>query len=344
MSSIRLRNQESGLVSIIVAIVFITIIALITTSFALLSRREARQALDRQLSTQAFYAAESGINDGIKAALAGTPNKENCDDTKDLNAAKSNLGNNLSYTCVLINQNPTSLEYSPISNQEGKTVKISAQTNIGSLRISWQDAELDPSDSTSFATNGLHLLPQEGSPNSFEGHTGMLRTTIIPITNSLSRDSIIYNSQTLFMYPLAGAASTAGSYDYANSPTNQGEFVDGQCNGANTPRYCNVVITGLSPYATKTIYLRLKGIYRNASVTIQAYASNEGTSVPLKLNDGQYIIDATGKANDVLRRVQVRVPINTEYNVPDAALQSADSVCKKLLINTTKTTDLCSYN
>lgn len=57
-----IQDNQQGIVAIVVTIILMVILTLIVLSFAKISRREERDALDRQLSTQAFYAAESGID------------------------------------------------------------------------------------------------------------------------------------------------------------------------------------------------------------------------------------------------------------------------------------------
>src|SRR4029079_15615056 len=66
------RTSESGIVAILVVIVFSALLAVISIGFSHLMNREARQALDRQLSLQAYYCAESGVNDS-KAYLKANP-------------------------------------------------------------------------------------------------------------------------------------------------------------------------------------------------------------------------------------------------------------------------------
>jgi Tfp pilus assembly protein PilX len=354
MSNKHLQHNQSGLVSIIVAIVFITIMSLVATSFALLSRRETRQALDRQLSTQAFYAAESGVNDAIKAVRAGPTNITQCSDVNTVNpSAGAQLNDQLSYTCVLVNEKPTTLEFSPVTSEKPTIVRVLAPSEIGKLRISWQDAD----GSTKFASNSSFLLPQAElntlDPDSFANHTGILRTSVIPVTGSMSRESLINTTQTLFLYPRESQTTGAiGSYGYQTGQTKQGDFVNGQCNkennSAGTPRYCNVDITNLAGSANgpgvSEYYIRLDGIYRNASVTIQAFSDNGSTS-PLTMLKGQVVIDSTGKANDVLRRIQVRVPVQTEYEAVGRALETADSICKRISYSATRVADGCApYN
>ena len=133
MSNIRtskpsLRASEVGMISIMTTMVLMIIISLIALGFAQISRRNQRESLDRQLSTQAFYAAESGVNDArdliANAVNAGTtvPDKDACDDNGAgafyatlnpvIDAAK-----NVEYSCLLVDTAPTELRYSDVGRQ-----------------------------------------------------------------------------------------------------------------------------------------------------------------------------------------------------------------------------------
>lgn len=347
------HNSQSGFVSIIVAVIFVVIVSLITTSFALLSRREQRQALDRQLSTQAFYAAESGVNDAIQRINAGGGDVTECNQAGTISPSKgASLGNGMEYTCALINKTPNSIE-AQVGTDDSTIVRVQgpANTTIGSMRISWQAA----SGEAGFANNAYHYLPQEDyntnpQANSFANITGLLRTTIIPVTGSLKRDTLISDSQTLFLYPQASAtANVTGTTPYTKGqPNQQGSFADGQCNEANgsngLPRYCNVLVTGLNAAGTNTFYVRLTGMYQPANVTIQAFTNTGAAVGALSLSNGQAVVDVTGKSGDVLRRIQVRVPVNADYYYPEYALESAESICKRLTRAANGTvSDPCNY-
>src|SRR5690606_8755556 len=56
------RMSERGVASLMVTTVLILVIGLIVIGFSQVSQRNQRETLDRQLSTQAFYAAESAVN------------------------------------------------------------------------------------------------------------------------------------------------------------------------------------------------------------------------------------------------------------------------------------------
>ena len=61
------KLRERGVVSIMVSIVLMAVMTLIVLGFSEIARRDQRQTLDRQLSNQAFYAAEIGVNDAQQA-------------------------------------------------------------------------------------------------------------------------------------------------------------------------------------------------------------------------------------------------------------------------------------
>ena len=313
--------------SILVSMIFIIILSLITTSFALLMRREQRQALDRQLSTQAFYAAETGINDAIKNINVNSSNQD-CSTTNT--GQPQDLGDGLAYSCVLIDKTPTSLEYSQIETDKSTIIPVQAAQGIQKIKINWESSDGDhnfASSSVAFNLPQESYLTNPANSSYFAyvgGGTGILRASVMPITASLSRTDLTNNVQTMFLYPQAGTGS-ANQRGYNANQAVQGDIVSGKCNTSNTPRKCSVEITNL-PSVTN-YYLRLKSIYHASNVSIQAFATNASTT-PLALIGTQAKIDSTGRANDVLRRIQVRVPIQNEYMYPEFALETADDICK----------------
>jgi len=338
MKQANLKQNQEGIVSITVTLLFILLISLITTSFAFLMRRESQQALDRQLSTQAFYAAESGVNDAAWAISSeGLSTKTDCSGnlSSELNPVLDTADNLFEYTCALVDDTPSSLEFSEISTDTSQVMRIDAgSAQISKLRISWQSAS--GNDEGRFAINNNHFLPtatfmNNGTPagnNTFSNYVGVLRTTIIPI-NNLSRGGLINNSHTLFLYPLSSNHTNPGADTIAlrspGSQASEGNFVDGNCHIDNELD-CNVEVTGIN---RNVFYLRLISIYKNSQVKITAY-NDSGQELPLR--DSQYLVDVTGRANDVLRRIQVRLPVQRQYHYPEFALESAEGICKRMIV------------
>jgi Tfp pilus assembly protein PilX len=353
-----MRDQQEGFVAIIVAMFVMLFVTLIALGFAFLVQQNQAQSQNRVLSTQAFYAAESGVNDTVEyltAQLASTgklpDNKTNC--SQKINGLDGSIGSvnaTVKYTCVLFETNPSSLEYT-VKNTNSTIVRVEADNNkpLTSITISWKDGD---NNNKLFANNGKHLLPQTGftedpakqpntttgtlaDPNNLSYATDVLRATVIPVyANNITRSSLQTGSQTLFLYPNAGSG-TASTNNFLASPTdyndaNQGNFADGNCKDTAQPKYCNVTISNLTSNGGSSVfYLRLRGFYRaSSSVTITANTVDG----PAKLINEQAIIDATGKAANVLRRIQVRVPLSASSNRPEFAVESTDALCKRLQV------------
>ena len=116
-------NKQQGFVSIIVTMIIIVFVTLVAVGFAFLARQNQNQNLNAQLSTQAYYAAESGVNDAVHYLTLGSQNDTNlCNDpsspTKNsASTATLDSGGPVQYTCVLVNKSPDFLGFAPISDQ-----------------------------------------------------------------------------------------------------------------------------------------------------------------------------------------------------------------------------------
>jgi len=354
----RTPTDERGFASLVIAIVLVLILSLMTVGFAELMRHEQRSALDKQLSSQAYYAAESGVNDAAKAisdgylgAKTGCLPGQGVDNNPAYATGLADLSSNIvdyrdsptsayhtssTYSCLLINPYPPNLYYNPITTEQSRTMEFTAIDSSGtvspvtSIKISWQDAQKN----TSFSGDCT-------SSNNFTsmaswGHVGVLRAMIVPISSStLDRSSLTNAAFTGFFCPNNGGGGSPppGNANYGSSlgAGNAGIIADGNCSSSSTqPQYCNVTVTNLPPNQA-TFFMNLRSIYASTQVTITAY--NGGTA--LRLKDAQTLVDSTGKAQDVLRRVQVRIPSTNGYDIPDGV---HGDVCKQLDLDPDNTT------
>jgi hypothetical protein len=331
--------NEQGFAAIVIAVVLVLVLSLITLGFAELMRHEQRSALDKQLSSQAYYAAESGVNDAVKAISAGYDKvKDDCaplasaKDPGDSYLLSNDVGadtdTNVKYSCLLIDPAPKSLEFGSVDTEQSKGVELTsadASDPIRTIVVSWQDAG-----------SGTTFRPGAGSAfppiSQWGATTGILRVGLTPLVpGSISRDALATNTFAAFLYPNSGSGSPI-SYGYSNDTGGgTGAIINGRCNLNNTPRYCSVAITGLNQ---RTYFLNMRSIYRSAHVTVQAYGGNGVVSTAnlLSVKNAQTLIDSTGKAQDVLKRIQVRVPSRNSYTHPDYTIESAGSVCKQLQV------------
>jgi Tfp pilus assembly protein PilX len=324
-----LHKSENGIVSIIVTMILMIVITIIVLGFAQNARRELRSQLDRQLSTQAFYAAESGVNDAQKAIrdVTFSGSKTNClPDGSSFFPANSNKidGTDVMYTCLLIDSSPDSLNYGRVSSKKATTSEIKSNGgNMATMTINWKctkDIAADPDCVPDTGFNGK-FPPGANWKQGGNDILGVLRTSITDLSGGFSRASLNANTITSFLYPHNGA----GTPNWPSGPVNQasqGEIINGACAGTE----CTVTI---SMNGRNHIYLNLVSIYKDSDVTITAHDSGGGL---LRLSGAQVKVDATGKAVDVLRRIQVRIPISPPAAVPAPiyAVQSVNGICKTL--------------
>ena len=346
MRGITTKRDEDGLAAIIVATVIMIILSLITLGFARVMRREQRQALDRSLSSQAFYAAESAVNDAVRRVQDEvnpyTTDKTSCtqDSATFTGTVDSSLGS--SYTCLLIDQSPPTLEYTQgsIATTSSKIIPVRASTGakIGKLNLAWEDPGLNTT------TAGLSSTPIFSCPTpvtlpaftAWNSKTpGMIRLDIIP-ADVLDRASLQARTASLFLYPAStscGSAVSSITYS-AHIGDAKGQIVKVKCDPAAStrPRDCELSVDMDGIYQNSLYYVRMRSIYRSSDMTIRIYDTNAISPGQLSIKGAQVQIDATGKVNDVLRRVQVRVPVTKSYAIPEFVIQTTDSICKQLEI------------
>ncbi|HSX32230.1 MAG TPA: pilus assembly PilX N-terminal domain-containing protein [Candidatus Saccharimonadales bacterium] len=329
MSTMGNIRKESGMVSIMVTMILMIVLSLIVLGFAQISRRNARQSLDRQLSTQAFYAAETGINDvrNLIKTKGLPPAKTDCTNGSGASLAYYGGGtglnptvdaaHNVSYTCVMVDPNPTALAINDI-NTTGTIMPLGVSSGvIQTLTFTWY-------------TKTGSLTPMTGCPAGASGTLakaanwpcgyGVFRFDLVPTAGpALTSASLQSTTMTSFAVPVAAGGTASVGY----ATNGSGSVIPASCNNTR----CTLTITGLGG---TSYYSRLISQYKDISMQI---TGTDGLGNPVKFSGGQVVIDATGKAQDVLRRIQVHVPINPTANqLSDYAIESTDSVCKRFVV------------
>ena len=317
------NDNQQGIVAILVTMIIMIVLSLMATGFAQLARKEQREALDRQLANQAYYAAESGINDA-RSAIANNfvGNKETCDPDGALSTylQDNKVGDDgvVNYSCLLINQRLADIRYL-ITPDESRIVPINAvnssgaNVNLDKMTISWTAQ----GGGVSLPSANLGDLPSRSDYGTDK--VGMLRVDLIPIVvgpGGINKNILSNNMLTFFAYPRSAAASDVSSLDNGNVVP------------ANCSTTCKITIN--VPNATPTYYVRLKSIYNPIDVKM-CLNSCDGSTL---IHGAQAEIDSTGKANDVLKRIKVLDDINSSVskmsNFPEFSTQTKESICKDL--------------
>lgn len=325
-------KNEKGFASLAVGLILIVVLGLMTVGFARLSRHEQTQALNSQLATEANYAAESGINDALKDI-----------NSKVINTGTANVGTNnclrlplpgtssnyisttddVSYSCVLVNLETAALEYGDVNYGDSRTIVTNATNQstgspLTSLTVSWGSNDSHNSYPT-LATK----LPTFTSWNT-NNYPPLLEFSVTPLASSMSRNQLINDAFTVYMYPSASGPNTV-NYTVANqAATKDGSIVAGNCNTSRAPYDCQVTINGLT--GTGQYLIHFLNFYDAANVHITGQDVN-GNSV--EFSGGQAEVDVTGKAKNVLKRLNVSVPIGNNNSAYPSYSIEAQNICKR---------------
>jgi hypothetical protein len=331
--------------SIVVVSMLVVILALISAGFARLMSRALSDTVNSQLGSAGFYVARSGISDAA-AFLAANPgfNAGSCDvllgdNTKPLQSASQNIsdssGGTAAYTCILIDNSPTRLIYQKIPAYESQVAKLDPESgSLQSLTISWQST-----DASNNQTNCNLLYTQtEWSSRLCEP---LLRITLFRIAgDGDSLDNIENNTKTFFLIP--GGATNSVNFN----GTATGSVLSVSCpNPPGSNQYhCSVRVVGLG--SGEYFYARLTPLYQQADIQVEGIVTGNDAA---QFVGAQAVIDVTAKASSSVRRLAARVDTsspNNQVNVspsddamPEFAIRSAGTLCKRLLVNGSITVD-----
>jgi hypothetical protein len=370
----QVESNEQGMVSLMTVTLIAIILTIITTGFLRIIARSQRLAIDKQLSAQAYYAAETGIEDAKKAIkvhksgvvvpkiqniLNGQP--DTCAPATwpgGPTAANGEIGENTRYTCQLIDPTPTELEYDIGVNESKLAIirmpTVPASANFTTIRVTWREYTGQGLLSPLPNTSNIKDLP---AASDWPLNTlAMMRLEFMTIkpTNStqspdcsgvcLSRDQFYRNDRIHFVQPRDVGTSVLNlkmcreiespAIDSCSLDTQYNDGVEGATCSANectvqmnltTPN--GTTIGGFSDYpigASNISMLRIRPLYNKAHVKVEVINNN---GVKQKIANSQTVIDVTARADQVYKRVRVRVPpANNPF--PDYAVNVAEDLCK----------------
>lgn len=316
----RKTKDQQGIVSLIVTVILMMVISLIVISFARSSRREQRDSFDRQLSTNAFYAAESGINAARNAIAANPSLLDNsytsaCTGGGSFASAASmavpsapigSTGSNATYTCIFVQPTVGDIQHDSSSGEPyAFKLQKSGGGSLGVLQFYW-----DAGGGGSYGG-----CPDAGkNPLSWPGNcaSGVLRLELTDLTNNW-----VY-----FIYPDKGGG--VGAWSTIPYGTTTGSVMTTRCTGGATPKECMFKLD-LNAITTP-LYARVSGLYKPYNLTVKPAAPG------VEFVGAQVAVDATGKAGDVLRRIQIRYNAN-QFGGPAFAVQSGSSMCKRFTVD-----------
>lgn len=271
---------------------------------------------------------------------------------------------NQAYTCVTM-QLETENYIGTLTANESQIVPLIGTSGFDTVTVRWFDRD-DVNNSTgavsldSGSTSPKPLLAQASWPGN---RPSVMRTQLIQFgSNFKLSDFDIYNSSSqinaasLFLYPIpggsVGATQTTTFTGRDMRSTGPGDEPDAD-SASNSPlpvkcvatvgsgNYaCSMSITLPTPIGggNRTAFLRLTPFYNATSFEVVLSNGAPTTSGSIvKFKDVQPIVDSTGRANDLYRRVQSRVDLfDTSFPYPDAAIDVNGNFCKDFSVTDTK--------
>ena len=331
------NTSQAGFAAILVTLIVVGLITLMTIGFLQVVSREGRDSLDRQLSTQAFYAAETAVNDAQQLMRTGelTSAKQVCAVPEP--TWNPRLSEGIEYTCVLTEMDLEELYYQNIGTDRVRGIRLNAvdsggsSTDIGQINLAWRTPD---SISNDFGAPGRQFPPANASNLGPSGLAPVLRVTITPLSGAgdvLHRQSLVQNTYTTFLRPTAGGSNTDADYAAGGgNVVNQGTIQQVPCSSD----MCNFTISSLG---FTNALLTVRAIYGEAELTI-------GSNNDILFRGEQVMIDATGRASDVLRRIQVRLSDDGGAQIPPFAIEAAAGICKDYQIGADSSSTQCPIN
>lgn len=156
---------------------------------------------------------------------------------------------------------------------------------------------------------------------------GMLRFDLVPTgSNALTSAQLQANTMTSFAVPLSSGGTN--SVNFTRGSANN--LLGVRCTNTNCSLTVQNLNTAVGAPDNAEYYIRITAIYQSFNIVL---SPTDNAGQPIELQGAQVIVDATGKAQDVLRRIQVRVssaPDGSSKNgLPETTVSSTSGFCKR---------------
>lgn len=291
-----------------------------------------------------------------------------------LSASGNVVGNaqlNQAYTCLTVNLNsPDYLGQSSAGKSQIVPLKALGNT-YQQVKVSWHllsTAIGNDGDGLPGATPGtapyyaagplLYPVINTGVPSlgwNALGYPAYLRVQLLGYPNAaFNRADLTARSRSMLLVPAQSGTSSTTPINFGVVDPNPGTFGSAElnpqtirCDPTPTSNLGSYACTALLELPTgagfastaNTYFLRVTPQYGQTHFRVALV--NGGTEVGF---DGvQPIVDSTGRANDVFRRLQARVLVDAITNYPEFAAETANTICKNMQVSS-NTADYVANN
>ena len=366
MSNRILLKSEEGFAAIIITMIILAIIGLLVLGFATNTINNQKIALDNILSTQAYYDAESGINDAYTTisayektatSLSSIPNSiNNCTNNSYVSSNSNVIDSNNSYSCLLVNTQPNTLEFKPISQLQGQAFPVesppSSPSNVNYIVFDWQTHNLTGTPVFTGCNSTLNKFDLPGNLSNCSAP--VLQVDFVPMNKIVigsTPTSINQSTLNYYLEPISSnntSTPVSGTISSPKIPT-EGTVYRPYCSVSVTANFefsCYFVMQVPSAFVSSGYYVRLVPIYYDADVSVSAITgSTYNPSNSVSLFGAQALVDSTGDSAGVLRRLEERICISTlcDNSTPSGAIISNGDICKQFTAMPGQVVDASGY-
>ncbi len=280
---------------------------------------------------------------------------------------------NQAYTCLSVNLNsPDFLSQSsagksqlvPLKAVGGNYTQVKVSWHLLSATVGAEDGDGLPGATPGVAPYyavGPLLYPaiNSGTPAlgwDKLGYPAYLRVQLYgyPSSGSFSRTELTQRSRSVLLVPTQSGTASTTPINFGTVDPNPGVFGTAelspqsiQCDPSPTTDIGSYACTALLELPTGAAYASTANNYflritpEYGATHFRVALVSGGTEV--SFDQVQPIIDATGRAADVFRRLQARVVVNALTNYPEFAAESANTICKTMQVSN-NTTDYQANN
>jgi Tfp pilus assembly protein PilX len=365
------RSRERGATALIVVMFSVLLFITITVAFMKIMADEQSRTNDNELSQGAYDSALAGVEDGkrvLSSCLAGQASacsavndpSHPCVDFGAVGLVNTGSNNEVylkttsgangtdfaqAYTCVKIIRDTPDYEGQISAEPYQDLVYLNAVGPYTKIRLSWFSknnlAGKNIANPLYYAgpVGNRSLLDLEAwQKGSTSGRPQIMRATYIPDVVGGAHDT---DDKTLYLFPHAKAA-VASDINFALDNRRQGEALNlvsapvclNTFNNAFEEYACTATL--VIPAATNSSYLYLASPYGAVDYKVELL---DGSNTPVYFNGVQPIVDSTGRAADVFRRVSARVERSTGGDArslyPRATIDITNNFCKSFAVGAT---------
>ncbi len=306
-------------------------------------------------------------SDPLKAQLRAALTSSNCDalfsnasirsalNLNNTGSINSQPGLNEYYTCLSVNLNtPDYIGKASAGQSEFVPLIPEGGNKYEQIMVSWhlasQTVGNDGDGQPSNYAPGVLLPPVTGASSwSSQGYPAYLRVELYGYPNgSFGRGSMENLSRSVFLVPNSSSnAAAVGSATPITMPTvdprgfeqSKINLVGVKCTGtpptlATGTYACSarLELDGAQPSTSNNYYLRITPLYGSTHFRLQMLSSSPPDSV-VNFSGVEPVVDSTGRASDVFRRIQSRIRLDNFSNLPEYSAESANTICKTMQVS-----------